>query len=157
MLGWADRPSATHYVRLKESLSRMQATSVEIYSRRLARGVSVSLIRRFEYESGPNGVWQIHLEPEMRELFGDVHYTLVEWETRLHLGPLAKWLYSFYASHRNPYPMRVDTLQRGSGSNTRRLRQFRWRLRHALNELVESSLLESFEIDDDDLVHVRRA
>ena len=90
---WAkgkNRPSKVHYERLRECLSRMQATTLTLKSKRIGKGRTVSLIRKFEYEdeSGQLDLWKVWVEPEMKALYGDVHYTQVEWEQRSKMSPI---------------------------------------------------------------------
>jgi hypothetical protein len=156
-LGWP--PHGGSYRRLRECLERMQATTLSVYSERLKEGFSVSLIRKFRWKSEGRGRperWQVFIEPEMRELFGDLHYTRIEWEQRTKLGPLAKWLHGLYASHVHPYPLKVETIRDGCGSQTRQLRFFKQKLKAALQELAAVDFLADWRIDADDVVHVLR-
>jgi hypothetical protein len=157
-LGWA--PTGPNYTRLRECLSRMQATALGVYSKRLQEGVSVSLIRKFEWQDA-NGSsldrWQVWIEPEMKTLFGGVYYSQLEWEQRKRLGPLSKYLHGLYASHERPFPLKVETLHKGSGSDTKLLKHFKEKLIEALNQLVAIGFLADWKIDIADLVHVTRA
>ncbi|HND99192.1 MAG TPA: plasmid replication initiator TrfA [Plasticicumulans sp.] len=156
-IGWGT--SAKEYTRLREHLSRMQATALSVYSRRLGKGCSVSLIRKFEFadEAGQKLVrWRVYIEPEMHILFGGVYYTQLEWEQRMRLGTLACWLHGLYSSHTQPFPMKVETLKDGCGSAARDLKNFRYRLRRSLEELRQVGFLSHWYIDRTDLVHVQR-
>lgn len=156
-IGWGT--SAKEYARLREHLSRMQATALSVYSKRLGKGCSVSLIRKFEYadEAGQKLVrWRVYIEPEMHILFGGVYYTQLEWEQRMRLGTLACWLHGLYSSHTQPFPMKVSTLKDGCGSAARDLKNFRYRLRKSLDELRQVGFLSHWSIDRTDLVHIQR-
>jgi len=148
-----------YYNKLQTRLSRMQATALTVYSKRLKRGVSVSLIRKFEWEDGLGKKldrWRIWVEPEMKLLFGDVYFTQLEWKQRQQLGPIAQWLHGIYASHAQPYALKVETIWRTCGSDTKELRFFRPKLRKALEELKKVGFLQEAWIDSNDLVHVNR-
>jgi hypothetical protein len=69
---------------------------------------------------------------------------------------LAKWLHSYYASHREPYPVSVDFLRRLSGSKIRDLFVFRHQLKLALQLLKDNSDIASWSVEDNDLVRVVR-
>lgn len=156
-IGWGT--SAKEYARLREHLSRMQATALSIYSSRLGKGCSVSLIRKFEYtdDTGQKlARWRVYIEPEMRILFGGLYYTQLEWEQRMRLGTLACWLHGLFSSHTQPFPMKVATLKDGCGSAARDLKNFRYRLRRSLDELCAVGFLSQWHIDRTDLVHVVR-
>ncbi len=148
------------YTRLRETINRLNATGLEVRSER--RGYSGSLLRDFEWKDDETGesarTWKVRLEPKIVALFGSVAYTQIDWEQRLGLGNLAKWLHSFYYTHRAPLPMKVDTIHRLCGSATKDLSKFRQLLRHALGELVDKGFLEDWAIrPKTDLVYVTRA
>ncbi|NCN70795.1 MAG: TrfA family protein [Rhodoferax sp.] len=149
------------YDRLKESFRRMQATGLDVYSKRLDRGVSLSMIPFFEYvdsetqKSLPR--WRVRIAPELVDLFGNDHYTRIEWEQRLQLPDgLATWLHGYLASHRIPHPIKIDTIALGSGMNTVEKTELRRLIKRALTNLVDCGFLLSFEIARD-LVTVKRA
>jgi hypothetical protein len=146
------------YTRLRTCLSRMQATSIQIVSRRLAPGVSLSLVRKFDWKDteGPFDRWRIWIEPEIRQLFGEIHYSRVEFRQRktLPVG-IASKLHGYYASHRRPHPVKIETLKRlcgVAGPNKEFLRA----LREALASLVSVGFLSGWHIDRG-LVYVERA
>lgn len=145
------RPTSKHYyTSLRVHLSRMQATSLTFYSERIGRGINVSLIRKFEWQSDSERLrlWRVWLEPEMRALFAESHISWLLQDQRKLLGPMAKWLHGFYASHAEPYPIKVATLRQACGSMTKTVTDFRNRvLINALKELVEIGFLSKFWID----------
>lgn len=148
------------YTRLRETINRLNATGLEVRNER--RGYSGSLLRDFAWKDDETGesarTWKVRLEPAIVALFGSVAYTQIDWEQRLGLGNVAKWLHSFYYTHRTPLPMKVDTIHRLCGSATKDLSKFRQLLRHALEELVEKGFLEEWAIrPKTDLVYVTRA
>lgn len=148
------------YERLKESLRRMQATGLDVYSKRLDRGVSLSMIPVFEYEDSENQKrlpqWRVRIAPELVELFGKDHYTQIEWEQRLSLPDgLATWLHGYLASHRVPHPIKIETVAHGSGMNATEKPELRRLIKRALTNLVECGFLLSFDLTND-LVTVKR-
>lgn len=157
-LGWPLKGQS--YERLRNCLGRMQATALSVYSKRLKEGISVSLVRKFEWKDKDGiqlGRWRVWIEPEMKVLFGDVYYTRLEWEQRKQLGPIARWLHGIYTSHAKPFPMKVETIWQGSGSSTRLRKHFKEKLVRALDELKKIGFLEEWQIDSNDLVHIVRA
>jgi hypothetical protein len=155
-LNWSTDGRA--YERLRDCISRLSATGIEV--RNENRGYSGSLVRDFAWQdmSGKSSRrWKVRLEPRIIALFGKVAYTSIDWEQRLQLGYLAKWLHSFYYTHANPYPMKPATLRKLCGSATRDLSKFRQLLRSALDELKSVGFLSAWHIDPKtDLVHVSR-
>jgi len=53
------------------------------------------------------------------------------------------------SSHAAPYPLKINTLHKLSGSVTQNLRDFKLRLRKTLDTLVDIGIVESFVIDED--------
>lgn len=163
LLGWSR--SSIYTDKLRRTLQRLQATTLTLRLERFAqqgrKGATVSLVRKFQWqdEQGERlDRWRVWLEPEIRVLFGDVHYTKLDWETRRRLqGSLSRWLHGYYASHREPLPVHVDTIRQASGARTKSLKRFRQLLREGLAELVRHGFLEDHWIDRNDNVHVRRA
>jgi hypothetical protein len=155
------KPNARHIERLCESLRRMQATSLTVYSKRLTRGVSLSMIPKFEWQDEVTGArlpkWRVFIAPELVELFGDVHFTHLQWAQRLALpSGLATWMHGYLASHRKPLPVKLSTLQRGSGCVTETPRKFKQLASIALSELKRVGFLLSSEVRGE-LIHVERA
>lgn len=98
-----------------------------------------SLIR-VSYVDG-NKSLSLRLAPRINELFESKHYTKIHWDLRSSLrgNPLAQWLHGYYATHAKPHPVRIETLKKMSGSNTRSLGKFRQLLSKALEKLATAS------------------
>lgn len=153
-------PNVRSYARLRDTIARLKATGLEVRCDK--RGYSGSLIRDFSWKDDATGdrarLWAVRLEPEIAALFGHVAYSQIEWEQRLALGNLAKWLHSFYHTHRRPAAVKVDTIRKLCGSATKDLSKFRQLLRDALQELRAIGFLADYLIDQHrDLVRVVRA
>ena len=105
--------------------------------------------------------WVIELNPKLRPLFAADQFTQIEWAIRRDLdgNPLAQWLHGFYSSHAQPFPMKVETLLKLSGSENTEPRSSRQKLRKALTTLVEVSTIHgtkfNYEIQND-LVYVEK-
>ena len=100
--------------------------------------------------------YQVQIPKELVQLFGDVHYTQVEWAQRLALPVgIATWLHGYYASHKEPYPVKIETLAKGAGILTEKNFKIRQLIKSGLDNLVDVGFLKSWEIVGD-LVHVTR-
>jgi hypothetical protein len=157
-IGWGS--SSRDYQRLRDSLSRMQATALAIFSPRVKEGgISLSMIPFFKWKGTDKKTlsrYEVRLAIELVELFGNVHYTRIEWEQRLALPDgLATWLHTYFASHRKPHPVHIDTIMHGAGMNVIKKEMTRI-LKKALAQLAEIGFLASWEITGD-FVHVVRA
>ena len=85
--------------------------------------------------------WVIELDAKFHPLFAADQFTQVEWSVRQALGgkPLAQWLHGYYASHAKPYPVKVETLHRLSGSEAKRMNDYKVDLRRNLDAVAEAS------------------
>jgi hypothetical protein len=158
-VGWNN--SAKSYKRLRDSLERMQATALTVYSKRIGEGVSLSMIPFFAWRQGRNGpplpMYQVRIAPELIELFSGVRYTLVGWQQRLALPDgLATWLHGYYASHKEPYPIKLETIREGAGLTVKRKDHLKEQTEIALEALKRVGFLKSWKIEGD-LVYVERA
>ena len=68
---------------------------------------------------------------------------------------LASWLQASYATHEQPFPLKVETIREQSGSRTAALKHFRANLKKALDDLKATGEIRAWKIDPEtDLVHV---
>ena len=146
---------------LKDSLRRLTGSAVEITVEiRDTYGsdsytYAGSLIDEFIYNTSSQGYF-LKINPKLATLF-NAGWTQLQWHQRLRLKTdLAKWLHGFYASHRAPYPIKVETLKQLCGSHIGRLSDFRGKLRRALEELSKAELIDSWKIDPQDKVHIEK-
>lgn len=160
LLNKIDWPARTQYRdKLKDSINRMCATNITISSKNLKKGMSLSLVRKFQWQDDDGQrlkSWQIWLEPEVVKLFSNTSYSKILWDHRKKLNPLAKWLHSYYSSHAEPFPIKVATIHAACGSKMKAMKHFRAALRIALHELKDVDFLEDFYIALNDLVFVTR-
>ncbi|MFL9610983.1 plasmid replication initiator TrfA [Methylobacillus sp. Pita2] len=139
--------------KLKKCLVRLQATALVVESTEAegrSIGYSGSLVSRFSWrdESGePRRSWRVWFDPKIVSLFDWAAYSQFDWQTRIKLGPLAKWLHLNYSTHKKPLPLKCETLMYACGSSMKQLKHFRQELNQAGRELVELGFLESFCID----------
>jgi len=162
-LGWTINSES--YKRLTICMDRLKATSVRLTVETPgggSMGFAGSLVGEFEWQekasNDPLREWNVSLEKNIVKLFAPDAYSLIHWQTRLDLPPLAKWLHSFYSTHRDPFPHKVETLHKLTASGSKGLPQFRQKLKAALVQLVDCGFLLGARIDPkSDLVHVERA
>lgn len=115
-----------------------------------------SLIRRGEADL-ETGKYAIEISRDLTKLF-ERGFTRIEWEQRRQLlrKPLAQWLQFYYASHAKPLSVKVSFLRETSGSTTQALWKFRQNLKTALGQIQKVGIIDSWRVDNDDLVHVTR-
>ncbi len=134
---------------------------------RLVTGTIQLKTKRFDYighliddaqQDKETKFWTYRANPTLRKFYDVDNYTLIDWEGRKALKgkDLARWLQLQLASHARPFPMKVDTIRRLSGSRAKELRTFRQKLKLALEDLKAQGSITSWQIDAGDLVHVDR-
>jgi TrfA protein len=154
------------YLRLRDCLTRMQASSLQVMSKRLGAsgGKAMSMIPVFDWRDKESGRALTHYEVQLAEplveLFGGKGYfTRVEWAQRLDLPDgLATWLHGYFASHDTPFPIKLETIRAGAGLTTKGLTHLRELVKTALDELKRVEFLKdwTFSGPDMDLVTVER-
>ncbi len=157
-IGW--QVNGCGYQRIRNCLLRMKATAVQITSNRLHQTVVTSLIDYIAMwdpeKHTPLARWEIRLSKVMSLLFSDSAFTLINLEQRKALPDgIATKLHSYWSSHREPYPVKVVTLQKLCASDNE-LRFFRRELKKALNALIKVGFLETWNIESDLVTVIRR-
>lgn len=125
-----------NYEWFKECLSRLKATAIEIkYSNKTYAG---SLVQNF-YRNDDTNDYVIVLDPKLSYLYAQNEWTKLRAEDRLLLSgkPLALWLHGYYSSHIEPFPLKIETIHRLSGSNAKQIKTFSQKLKSALTEVSE--------------------
>lgn len=114
-----------------------------------------SLINNGYVNTAGDGKLVIEYNKKLMPLFTDGDYTLISADIRHLLGDnqLARWLYNFYESHREPIPFTIDFIQKLCRSENS-LKDFKYKIKIAL-ELVKKAHLSvnqkskwDFEITD---------
>ena len=147
------------YRELRADIARLTAAMVIIRNTETKREVfGHHLLAKAEQDEQTRH-WRYRLDPDLRALYGDMTHTLIDWDQRLALKgkDLARWLQLYIASHAKPYPVKVATLRDLSGSRAKALKNFRGKLRLALDDLVKNDDIERWEIQmPQDLLFVDR-
>lgn len=143
---------------LKGVLSKLNATAVEItFKDKKTYSFEGSLLAE-TYREESTDRFVLCLTPKLHRLFEEGN-TWVSWEERQLIGkrkPLARWLHSYIATHAKWYPHKVETLHEYSGSQTKEIRYFKKALNGALAHLLNLELIESYNIDEKNHVHIER-
>jgi hypothetical protein len=123
---------------LHKRLMRLKANAVEVQQGRYS--YAGSLIDDV-YRDKETHEYVLILNPNLRPLFAADQFTQIDWSVRHALNgqPLAQWLHGFYASHAKPYPMKIETLLKLSGSENTEPRSSRQTVRKALDALADAS------------------
>lgn len=119
---------------LQARLERLVANAVTI---KQGRYTYIGSLVTFAAKDENTQEWVVEIDPRMRPLFEADQFTQLEWDVRHALDgqQLAQWLYGFYASHANPFPIRVETLHQLCGSEASLMSDFAKKLRKALEAI----------------------
>ncbi len=140
---------------LHSGIIRLTACAVEVkHDGKVYFGALIKSGAKLEVTSH----YAIELNRELHRLYGETHWTAIDWEQRRKLArkPLAQALHGYFSSHRNPYPVTFAFLQRITGSRNKQMAGFKRRCREALDELVQVEFLESYNFQKDKVVVQRR-
>ncbi|MBT9100579.1 TrfA protein [Methylovulum psychrotolerans] len=102
--------------------------------------------------------YNIKLNRQLIRLYSESTWTAINWDqrTQIRKKPLAQALHGYYSSHKTPYPLKLTTLQRITGSRNKQPASFKRQCHIALDELVKIGFLQSYEIEGD-TVSVKRS
>ena len=119
-LGWSI--NGRYYTKAEECLSRLQATAMDFTSDRVGHLESVSLLHRFRVldRGKKTSRCQVLIDEEIVVLFAGDHYTKFIWEKYRKLSPTARRMFDYFSSHREPYPLKLETFRLMCGSDSTR-------------------------------------
>lgn len=149
------KTGGTAHKQLDAEIKRLTHAGVEIKTRGYTY-IGHLIHDAVKHEETKN--WIYALNEKLVTLYGASGYTLIDWEQRKRLRgkDLARWLQLEIARHTVPFPVKVETLRRLSGSTAKELYHFRATLKKALNELQAEGHIAAWLIDENDLLHVDR-
>ncbi len=138
---------------LKDAIARLYSAGVEITAGRFT--YFGALLRGARDEV--TGRYRVQLAHELLDMYL-AGWTQIKWGERaaLRRKPLALWLHGWFSTHAQPYPMRVETLRRLSGSRNQDAAGFKRLLCLALAELEAISAIDTWEVRGD-MVHVTKS
>lgn len=154
-LGWSI--NGTYYKKAEQCLSRLQASAMQFSSKRIGRLESLSLIRRFRIldRGKKTSRCQVLIDEEMVVLFAGDHYSKFIWDKYRKLPPTARRMFDYFASHQQPYPLKLETFRLMCGSESTREKKWREQVNAACEALRDSGLVDTAWVHDD-LVHCKR-
>lgn len=152
-----------------ESLNRLRFGLIAIQSERILnqtqrklQTISFNLLSDFtltEQQGGPYAGHLVTCELPLALVFllQGSHHTRILWIQRNALrSPVAKWLINYLSSHREPFPIKLDTVITGAGLLTKDKYEAKRTIQNALRELLSVGFLEQFDIQKG-LITVSRA
>lgn len=145
--------NARNYDRARSCISRLKANEVKVENERIGRGVAMSLIREYEFDgAGERGTrYRVWIHPNLIMLFAGKTSTRLAWEQYRVLKPIARRLYDYLASHKQPFPLRLDTFYKLCASTTSSPRKWKSMVKDACNDLVAAKLLRKAWVAGDNI------
>ena len=138
---------------LNKGITRLIACSVKISFDGIG-AYETSLIS--SSESTVMGRYAVRLDRALIRLYKD--NTWIDWDQRIKLRrkPLAQALHGYYSSHKSPFPIKLETIRDITGSKNKQIAGFKRQVVAALDQLVEVDFLESYVVDSDNKVQVKK-
>lgn len=152
--------------RLWQTLSDLSKAHIAYTSKRVDyAGTLVSSVvhdtKRRSKDETPTGWLAIRLNADLTPYLSDeVLFNDLRRKARLGKNYLACWLHDYIATHKVPPAKSVAAIRTECGSTTKQLRDFRSRLKAAMNHLMggDEALVQSWSLDEQDrLVVVKKA
>lgn len=156
MLKALGRPvGGSAHARLDNDLGRLLTSATEIRWTATRQSFAGGLVSSY-FKDEDSDRYVVTFNADTMQLYSQGH-TWIDPKERKALGRnlIAKWLHGFYSTHAKPFAYSVETLWKLSGSTSIR-KDFRRYLRAALVELEKLGAIDSWKLDADDLVHVKR-
>ena len=142
-----------YYDKAEKCLSRLQASAMKFESSRVGCLDSLSLINRFGIvdRGKKNSRCQVMIDPEMVVLFAGDYYSRFVWDKYRELSPTARRMFDYFSSHRQPYPLKLETFRLMCGSQSTRPKKWREQVSSACAELTESGLVNETWVNNNQL------
>lgn len=139
-----------NYDKARLCISRLKANEVKVENERIGRGVAISLIREYEFQgdSQKGTKYRIWIHPNLIILFAGSTSTRIAWNKYRDLAPIARRLYDYFASHKSPFPLRLDTFYKMCASTCSTPRKWKTMVRSACDHLVEAQMVKKAWVHD---------
>lgn len=156
-LGWT--PSGPNYKILRECLLRLKATALVLQTKNVNDGHAISLIGDFKWKTPqgrPDKIYAVQIPAKVAQWFGAKNFTRLNWGVYRKLTPIARRLYDWGASHRNPFAIRIETVYKLCGSKAATIENFKKVLLRAIKELNDTGVFKRVWLDKKGLLHIER-
>lgn len=143
--------NARNYDRLRECITRLKANEIKVENERIGKGVGISLIREYEFEgAGDKGTkYRVWIHPNLILLFAGKNSTRIAWVKYRGLSPIARKLYDWIASHKQPFPLRLDTFYKMCASNCSSTRSWKFMVKAACKEIEDACMVKKAWVNEE--------
>jgi hypothetical protein len=98
------------------------------------------------------GHYTIQLSKSLIKLYAQTTWVDFEQRAKLRRKPLAQFLHGYYSSHKKPYPIKIETIHKLSGSKNKQMANFKTKVVSAMDELVKIGFLTDYKIDGEKVI-----
>ncbi|QIQ22540.1 plasmid replication initiator TrfA [Zophobihabitans entericus] len=159
-IGWPI--NGNYYAKAEDCLSRLQASAVRFTSNRPGLYKtdleSISFLDRFRVQNRGDkskSRCQVKISKDMVNLFIGNHYSRISWLEYRELSPIARRMYDYFSTHKEPFPLALDSFKSICASDVKTLKKWREMTKKACKELEESKLVKAIWVDNDYIKCVR--
>jgi len=118
-------------------------------------GFTGRLIKELEW-TGDYHTFKFDLDNKLKNMFGCNDFTYLDFKKRREIrSDLGTWLFSYYRSHKELFPIHISKLYLYSGSSSE-LKEFKRSLKNAHEELLKVGYIQAYEINKQGIVFVTR-
>lgn len=142
--------SRHYYRKARECISRLKANEVRLVNTRIGRGVGLSLIDKYAFEGDDENSgtrYTVWIHPHIMALYAGQNYTYIPWLQYRKLSPVARRLFDYVGSHKQPYPLSLEAFRQMCGSECQAAYKWAQTAKGACTELQEAGLVKSAWVD----------
>lgn len=150
-VGWSI--NGRYYKKAEECLLRLKATAITATSERLGRLEAVSMIRDFQMVGRGTKAsrCQVVIDEKIVVVFAGQHYSKFQWAKYLELSPTARRMFDYFATHREPFPLKLEAFRLVCGSDSERTKKWREQTNKACQEMSDSGLVKAAWVHEDSI------
>lgn len=140
-IGWAT--NGTYYKKIHACLLRLKATAIQIRKKSEKRGKAFSMISDFEWHEAHH---RVKIPAGLQTLFMGGQFSHLQWLEYRKLTPIARRLYDYAASHKSPFPLKLETVLSLCDSDVKETKKWKQQVKNACLELEQTKLLRVAQI-----------
>lgn len=136
-------PGGSAYRTIEASLERLHSGTVFVTSPKYSRIPGIHLLETFvrEQRRGRSSLCTVRIHPAIIAMFLGGTFTHIPWKRYLSLTPIARRLYDYIGSHKQPYPLMLERFQSLTGSECSNQSKWRSMVSVACKELEEAEMV----------------
>lgn len=142
-VGWSK--SGPNYDRARMSISRLKANEILLLnSKAYGKSGAMSMIQNYETDNDDEGKatqYKVWIDQKMMLLFAGNQFSSHKWDVYITLSPVARRLADYIESHKQPFPLALDTFQQMCSATTEDKHDWKKNVRRACKEVVDKGIV----------------